>query len=105
MSPRVNRRRERPTDSGSAVRGVDVIESWPDGEWVVRTIGAAAAAKTYRCPGCDQEIPPAKPHVVAWPAGGGGGADERRHWHTPCWAAHGRRGVKVQRSRNAPHHG
>ena len=27
----------------------------------------AAATKAYRCPGCNQLIPPATPHVVAWP--------------------------------------
>ena len=32
-------------------------------------MGAAASGlKTYRCPGCDQEIRPATPHVVSWPA-------------------------------------
>ena len=54
-----------------------------------------AATKDYRCPGCDQPIPPATPHVVAWPVEGstiaGGGLDERRHWHRSCWDARGRR--------------
>jgi hypothetical protein len=56
------------------------------------------AGKTYRCPGCDQEIRPGTPHVVAWPvdsamllADGSGGAGERRHWHTSCWHARDRR--------------
>jgi hypothetical protein len=38
------------------------------------------------------------PHLVAWPADteqaawhGGGGLDDRRHWHTPCWNARLRR--------------
>lgn len=104
MSPRVNRRRPSTEATGSAVRGVDLVESWPEGDWVVRAITAAATGKTFRCPGCDQEILPATPHVVAWPAGGGG-AEDRRHWHRPCWTAHGRRGVKVRRSRDAPHFG
>jgi hypothetical protein len=52
------------------------------GEWVVRPVAGANAAKEYRCPGCDHEIKPGTPHVVAWPAED---ADERRHWHTPCW--------------------
>ena len=40
----------------------------------------------YRCPGCDQLIPPGVPHVVAWPEDGDA-VDERRHWHRACWAA------------------
>ena len=74
-------------------------ETWPDGEWVVRRITGAAAAKAYRCPGCDQEIPLATPHVVSWPDGQ---ADDRRHWHTPCWRNRLRRGARIQRSRSAP---
>ena len=35
---------------------------------MVRQIPGAAATKEYRCPGCDQEILPGTPHVVAWPA-------------------------------------
>jgi len=105
VSPRANRRRPPAGATGPGVRGVDLVESWPDGDWVVRPVTGAGSAKTYRCPGCDHEIRPPTPHVVAWPAGGAGGPDDRRHWHKPCWAAHGRRGVKVHRSRNAPHYG
>ncbi|MDP9239494.1 MAG: hypothetical protein M3O55_02490 [Actinomycetota bacterium] len=90
---------------GAALHGVDQVEEAADGDWIVRPVTGAAATKNYRCPGCDHEIYPATPHLVAWPADGGGGPDERRHWHKPCWAARGRRGVKVQRSRNAPRHG
>ena len=39
-----------------------------DDEWVVRQVTGSAATRAYRCPGCDQEIRPATPHVVAWPA-------------------------------------
>lgn len=58
------------------------LEEWPDGEFRVRRVTGAAATKAYRCPGCDQEIVPATPHVVAWPDGR---VDDRRHWHTTCW--------------------
>jgi hypothetical protein len=82
-----------------------------DDEWVVRQVTGSASTRAYRCPGCDQEIRPATPHVVAWPASfrADGSEDEaglaqRRHWHTACWRARGRRGPKVQRSRNAPRH-
>ena len=74
------------------------VESARDGDWVVRSVSGAGSTKTYRCPGCDQEIKPGIPHLVAWPADteesswrGGSGLDERRHWHTPCWNARGRR--------------
>ncbi|HZC42308.1 MAG TPA: ATP/GTP-binding protein [Streptosporangiaceae bacterium] len=70
---------------GSPLRlGPERIEAWPDGEWVVRPVPGAAAEKTYRCPGCDQEIRPGTGHVVAWPAGTPGLAG-RRHWHSACW--------------------
>ena len=64
-----------------------MVESGPDGEWVVRT-QPSNDGKTYRCPGCDHEIRPGTPHVVVWRPGQ---QDMRRHWHTPCWRARGRR--------------
>jgi hypothetical protein len=88
-----------------------------DDGWVVRQVTGSAATRAYRCPGCDHEIRPATPHVVAWPdigrddvadsdAGGAAEKDaglaELRHWHTACWNARGRRRPKVQRGRNAP---
>ena len=47
--------------------GAQDVETHPDGDWVVRRITGSSSTKTYRCPGCDQEIRPATPHVVAWP--------------------------------------
>jgi hypothetical protein len=68
---------------------VEQVESWLDGDWMVRPVSGAAATKAYRCPGCDQEIPAGTPHVVAWPAeqpfGINAGVGDRRHWHRPCW--------------------
>jgi hypothetical protein len=73
-------------------------ESDVRGDWIVRQVTGAAANKPYRCPGCDHEIPPGTPHLVAWPSvpeyGSGGGVGERRHWHTACWNARGRRGPR-----------
>ncbi len=91
--PRQNRRRREDVaepDPEALGRGVVRHEEASDGEWNVRTITGAAANKTYRCPGCDQEIRPGTPHVVAWPEHGTG-LDERRHWHTSCWSARLRR--------------
>ncbi|HEY5031385.1 MAG TPA: hypothetical protein VIJ54_02835, partial [Actinomycetes bacterium] len=59
--------------------------------WVVRRVTGSASTKPYRCPGCDQEIRPATPHVVAWPHEAGRGLEDRRHWHSACWQARDRR--------------
>ena len=59
--------------------------------FVVRRISGSAAGRAYRCPGCDQELRPATPHVVAWPAETGRGLEDRRHWHRGCWDARERR--------------
>ena len=100
----VTARKSRRPKSGNppAPLGPERIEDWPDGDWVVRPVPGAAAGKAYRCPGCDQEIAPGTPHVVAWPADGarmpGGMArDERRHWHTACWQNRLRRGPGAKR--------
>lgn len=102
--PRQNRRqREDPDDleADQLTRGAARREVAVDGDWLVRSVTGAAATKTYRCPGCDQEIRPGLPHLVVWPDGTSG-TDSRRHWHTPCWRARGRRTPGPVRSRNAP---
>lgn len=70
-------------------------EAGADGEWVVRSISAAAATKVYLCPGCRQDVVPGTAHVVAWRSdhllGDDAAVAERRHWHTACWRARGRR--------------
>ncbi|WP_314028734.1 hypothetical protein [Corynebacterium argentoratense] len=79
--------RPLPTD-GVAYFGTQVQEgpSWDWGQpYLVRYMGAAAAKKTYICPGCNQTIPPGIRHVVAWPQQSGRGGDDRRHWHSACW--------------------
>jgi hypothetical protein len=87
VSPRRNKRHDQATglDELQVRRGVVWTQSTRDGEWMVRHIPAVAAVKTYRCPGCQQEVRPGTAHVVAWPAQGWGDPDDRRHWHTPCW--------------------
>ena len=70
-SPKLGRRERAPDRRDRCgppdpVPGPERVESWPDGDWVVRRV-PAGAAKAYRCPGCDQEIAPGTPHVVAWP--------------------------------------
>jgi hypothetical protein len=70
--------------------------------FVVRSLSGASTGRSYRCPGCDHELAAGTAHVVVWPEGR---EDDRRHWHTACWTARGRRGVKVQRAKNAPRYG
>lgn len=56
-------------------------------DWTVQKV--RGSDKTYRCPGCQQEIPAGTPHVVAWAQdslfGAGAALDARRHWHSACW--------------------
>ncbi len=73
---------------------VPALEQVEDG-WVVRRVAGASGERNYRCPGCDQLHASGQPHVVAWPEGR---PDDRRHWHTPCWAARHRRGSRDVRS-------
>jgi hypothetical protein len=111
VSPRRNRPRRasaeaRPELTDERVRkGIEGVQQWQDGEWMVRSIFGGAAAKTYRCPGCMQEIRPGVAHVVAWPVDGHGDETDRRHWHTGCWRARDRRAPAVERSRSAPRYG
>ena len=62
------------------------IETGRDGyDYEVVPIPGARAVKAYRCPGCDHEIRSRTPHVVVWRTEDETG-EERRHWHTRCWA-------------------
>lgn len=90
---RKNKRAPQP-DRPEGPRSLETLEEHPDGEWYVRRITGSSSTKPYRCPGCDQEIRPATPHVVAWPAEDPKGLEDRRHWHSPCWAARNRRRAK-----------
>jgi hypothetical protein len=115
VSPRRNRPRRlgpEPPDSRlggldeeRVRRGVESVQTWRDGEWMVRSIPGEASTKGYRCPGCEQEVRAGVPHVVAWPADGRCDLSDRRHWHAGCWQARDRRAPGVQRARNAPRYG
>ncbi|MEU5843897.1 ATP/GTP-binding protein [Rhodococcus sp. NPDC047139] len=80
-----------PTYIGATAR----TENGPAGaegeRFTVRTVPGSRATKPYRCPGCDHEIAPGTPHVVAWPTDALGGAEDRRHWHNGCWSGRGTR--------------
>ncbi len=95
VSPRrIRRDRSGPPDP---VPGPERVESWPDGDWIVRRVPGAASGKANV---------PGTPHVVAWPADGPRmpgrlALDERRHWHRACWERRLRRTPGVRR-RGAP---
>lgn len=99
--PMTRRSRRRPygephreLSSATVLGGPERIDSRVDGSsWQVRPV--RGSDKTYRCPGCDQQILPHTSHVVIWSDDHLFGADaavgDRRHWHTPCWQARDRR--------------
>jgi hypothetical protein len=107
VSPRRSRPRGDDNQNARAVTGgtwLERTESYAGEEWAVRTV-AGDSGKFYRCPGCDQEIPPRVGHVVAWPVhsmGAAGGVDDRRHWHRACWTNRERRAPNQLRGRGAP---
>ena len=96
--PRSNRPRGRRGGDGEedldltrALIAFKHTESKRDGLWNVQPLSASNATKVYRCPGCQQTIPPGVAHIVAWPADGRGDLTDRRHWHSGCWKARDRR--------------
>ncbi|GAA1893026.1 hypothetical protein [Lapillicoccus jejuensis] len=87
--PRANRRRrdDAPLDT-SRIGGVTSTERYAGTLFTVRRVSGATGAsaeRAYLCPGCQQDVLPGTPHVVAWPAEGVGGLGDRRHWHSGCW--------------------
>jgi hypothetical protein len=76
-------RRGRPVQpfDAAAVSSRLLGPAWARTEgYQVRT--ARSGEKRYRCPYCEGWIVPGTPHVVAIPEGR---AEDRRHYHTPCW--------------------
>ncbi len=84
--PSKHLRPARPLNSGSFA----TLAEKADGEWMVQTMPADLATKAYSCPGCGLVVPIGQAHVVVWPRhasiGSTSAVDERRHWHTSCWA-------------------
>ena len=83
------RRVARPAAAPVLRTSSDAREHKSDGEWVVRTL-RGSSTKEYRCPGCSQLVRVGLAHVVVWPVEkallSDAAIDERRHWHTACWA-------------------
>ncbi len=85
--PRRHPTHQRQPASPLLKTGHQTTQHGADGTWTVRAVTAAAARKTYRCPGCEHQIPPGTAHTLAWPDDE---VDDRRHWHTPCWRSRNR---------------
>jgi hypothetical protein len=62
--------------------GIDPTAAADDEDIELRFVQPFQASKTYRCPGCNQDIPPGTGHMVAVPKDDPG---SRRHWHRGCW--------------------
>lgn len=101
MSPRRNYpKNRRPKNEDRDINTSNQsFEEHEDGLYIVRKITGSSSTKPYRCPGCDQTIPMATPHTVAWQDGD---EDGRRHWHNACWAKKNHRRPNTERTRNAP---
>ena len=101
MSPRRNfpKGRRPKTEDREISTSNQTIEEHADGDFIVRKITGSSSNKPYRCPGCDQVIPMATPHTVAWMFDDEEG---RRHWHNACWAKRNNRKPNTERTRNAP---
>ena len=101
MSPRRNYpKNRRPKNEDRDINTSNQsFEEHDDGLFIVRKITGSSSTKPYRCPGCDQMIPMATPHTVAWQDGD---EDGRRHWHNACWAKKNHRRPNTERTRNAP---
>lgn len=54
----------------------------------VRRMQPYQARKSYICPGCNQDIPAGRGHLVVVPRDA---PDLRRHWHPGCWEHRHRR--------------
>jgi hypothetical protein len=101
MSPRRNypKNRRPKSEEREVSTSSQSFEEHADGDYIVRKITGSTSNKPYRCPGCDQMIPMATPHTVAWRDGD---EDGRRHWHNACWSKKNNRRPNTERTRNAP---
>ena len=59
--------------------------------WAVRQVRGNDSGRAYTCPGCQQQVRADQPHAVVWPAASMRELENRRHWHSTCWAARDRR--------------
>ncbi|HEX2089948.1 MAG TPA: hypothetical protein VHI54_08510 [Actinomycetota bacterium] len=83
---RSGRERARTRPPSTSLTGAAPAWARADGFTVQPVTGAVH--RTYRCPGCQQEIRPGTPHFVVV---ADGDVEGRRHWHTQCWRQEVRR--------------
>lgn len=85
--------REREGPAAPVGPPVNVAPAWAHTDGVTVRAVSGQTGKTYRCPGCQQEIRLGTPHLVV---ASGDDMEGRRHWHTPCWRTElRRRGQRV----------
>lgn len=96
--PRSNRRRRagRPSPGGAglppSLRRPAVTEVTYAGQvWGVREVRPNDSGRSYRCPGCQGQVGADVAHTVVWPSESMQTVENRRHWHSVCWAARDRR--------------
>jgi len=101
MSPRKNYpKNKRPkSEDREIATSNQSFEEHNEGLYTVRKLTGSGSTRPYRCPGCDQVIPLATPHIVAWLDDE---EDNRRHWHSTCWSKKDKRRPNTERTRNAP---
>ncbi len=81
--PRRHRAARERSGSDPVARPTSVVPEWAVGvEGIEVRAVSGEKGKAYRCPGCEQIIPPGLPHLVVMQEGD---LASRRHWHTPCW--------------------
>ncbi|SOC52759.1 hypothetical protein [Ornithinimicrobium cerasi] len=95
-------RSNRPRRSGRAAPGAGGLPtslrrptvtevSYAGAVWAVRQVRPNDSGRSYRCPGCQGEVGADVAHAVVWPAEAMQTVENRRHWHSVCWAARDRR--------------
>lgn len=82
MPRRHHARRERPVARPMSASLHGAAPLWARAEGFTVQAVSGATRRTYRCPGCHQEIRPGTPHLVVV---ADGDVEGRRHWHTQCW--------------------
>lgn len=79
----------QPLDVERLRTGFRRVETKRGNRYIVQPISEKNALKDYRCPGCNQIIPPGQAHLVAWEEdsvlGSNAAIENRRHWHNHCW--------------------
>lgn len=74
--------RERTSRLEAVERPLGVAPAWAQIEGATVRAVSGEKGKSYRCPGCHQEIRPGTPHLVVVEHED---VEGRRHWHPPCW--------------------